>query len=190
MITNPNIEWYVDISKKNGTTPRCPFATIQRCPRYYQSLSLLGRIGTNTSINPKVDKRILRKWQKTHFWPQVAEQETGITGSEGKPRGYRHFCPEVVYDNFGYFADSLHDFIDEIDMDGASRRLKTINAEKNDWRWHFMSLNPIHFTECYLYLLLQTHRAQYADIFEIKPNFYGIGLNLNALFRRLLGKPK
>ena len=190
MISNPDFNWYAGISKKNGTTPRCPFGTMQRCPRYYQSLSLLGMIGTNTAIDPKLDKRLLRKWKKTHFWPTVAEQETSVLGSTGKPKSYRHFCPEVIYDNFGYFADSLHEFIDETDMDIAFRRLESSKVDKDDWRWHFMSLNTIHFTECYLYSLVQTHQVQHEDIFEIKPNFHGIGLNLNALCRRVFGKHK
>jgi hypothetical protein len=187
---NPDFDWYSSVSRKNGTTPRCPFAAIQRCPRYYQSLSLLGLTGSNTTIDPKTDKRLLRKWKKTHFWPQVAEQETSVWGGAGKPKGYQHFCPEVVYDNFGYFADSLREFVDEIDMENALRRLRSTNADKNDWRRHFMSLNPIHFTECSLYSLLQTHLTQHEDIFEIKPNFHGIGINLNAVYRRLFKRQK
>jgi hypothetical protein len=185
MVTNPDIEWYRTISKRNSTTPRCPFATIQRCPRYYQSLSLLGQIGTNTALDARTDRHLLRRWRKTDFWPKVREQETSVWGSTGTSRGYRHFCPEVIYDNFGYFADSLHEFVDEIDRESVARQLRSQNAEENDWRWHFMSLNPIHFSECSLYSLLQTYNSQHEDIFEIKPNFYGIGLNFNALFRRL-----
>ncbi len=188
MVTNPDIEWYRSISKKNGTTPRCPFAAVGKCPRYFQSISLLGQIGTNTPLDPKTDRRLKRLWERTDFWPKVAEHEASVWETDGKPKAYNHFCPEVVYDNFGYFADSLYEFEDEIDMDNAIRRLESIKADKSDWRRHHMSLNPIHFTECYLYSLLLSYKTQHEDIFEIKPNYHGIGINLNALYRRLFKK--
>jgi hypothetical protein len=53
----PDIEWYLRISKERGVTPRCPFATVERCPRYYDSLSLLGEAGS-TKISSEEEARL------------------------------------------------------------------------------------------------------------------------------------
>ena len=35
---NPSLEWYAGESVRRGLpTQRCPFASVHRCPRYYQS---------------------------------------------------------------------------------------------------------------------------------------------------------
>ncbi len=60
----PNFDWYSNISNKVGGPPRCPFATVSRCPRYYQSLSLLEVTGA-TSIAPEVDESLLQKWKRS-----------------------------------------------------------------------------------------------------------------------------
>ena len=54
----PDLEWYLAISNKNNSSPRCPFATIESCPRFYQSLSLLGSAGS-TSIEKSEDEPLL-----------------------------------------------------------------------------------------------------------------------------------
>jgi hypothetical protein len=51
-IINPNLEWYESVSEKKHLLPRCPFASVYRCPRYYQSISLLGEAGVSTRIDP------------------------------------------------------------------------------------------------------------------------------------------
>lgn len=91
----PNLEWCVWKSKASGADIRCPFATVDSCPRYYQSLSLLGKAGS-TTIETKEDSRLLEKWKKNDLWPRTAEYETSISGSEGKPRQFSNFCPEVA----------------------------------------------------------------------------------------------
>ena len=42
MDIEPNIEWYLSISRKREVEPRCPFATVESCPRYFSSLSCSG----------------------------------------------------------------------------------------------------------------------------------------------------
>jgi hypothetical protein len=56
----PDFEWYSALSSKRGPSPRWPFASVERCPRYYQSLSLLGGAGF-TKIDPKEDASLLRR---------------------------------------------------------------------------------------------------------------------------------
>ena len=47
----PDLLWYIQAGKDKGINGRCPFATVESCPRYYQSLSLLGEAGS-TKIEP------------------------------------------------------------------------------------------------------------------------------------------
>src|SRR6266478_1120232 len=50
MTPQPTLKWYTDISASKSLSPRCPFASVHRCPRYYQSVSLLGEAGVATAI--------------------------------------------------------------------------------------------------------------------------------------------
>lgn len=180
-----DIGWYRKISSENNLTPRCPFASVHRCPRYYQSISLLGEAGRTTRMRPRSDRRLLRRWRRTEFWPTISEQETAVSSSGGPSSAYYHFCPEVSYDSLGVFADFVADFVDEIDRENAYRKLKQDHVPNDDWRWRYMSVQPLHYSECYLYSRLREHDIGQEDIFELKPNFHGIGINFRALWRRI-----
>lgn len=147
----PNLPWYLSVSKKMGVSPRCPFATVEACPRFYQSLSLLGRTGSTTEIDSLEDKRLLEKWEKNDLWPKTREQETSISGN-GK--FFDKFCPEVSFDRFGYFASFLGKYSDEIDHDLAHDQLGKICADSEDYRWVWSAVTSMHFTECPLYSVL------------------------------------
>ncbi len=90
------IEWYLERSQRNGLSPRCPFATVVSCPRFYQSLSLLGEAGS-TKISAKHDKKLLKKWKKSPLWPVTDEQATSISGPNDGNKHFSKFCPEVSY---------------------------------------------------------------------------------------------
>jgi hypothetical protein len=149
-ITIPTLSWYLATSKKMGDQPRCPFATVDTCPRFYQSLSLLGSAGS-TSIDSLEDKRLLKKWKKSDLWPKTEEQETIIYGNN---KFFDKFCPEVAFERFGYFASYLGRYSDEIDHDLAHEKLGKINASSEDYRWSWSSLIAMHFSECPLYSVL------------------------------------
>ena len=110
--TVPDLKWYSARSVKLGLAPRCPFASVKRCPRFYQSLSLLGRAGS-TALDAQEDKRLLAYWEGSDLWPRTAEYATSISGSE-RARYFSKFCPEVAYDRFGYFASYLGSYGDII----------------------------------------------------------------------------
>lgn len=150
---NPALEWYIGVSQQRGVAPRCPFATVESCPRYYQSLSLLGGAGS-TEINPKKDKKLLKRWRRSDLWPQTREQDTGISSVGGEARGYSNFCPEVSFERFNYFASYLHRYSAEIDRDMAHQHLSSIGAARHDWRWVWSTVLPTHYAECALYSVL------------------------------------
>ena len=180
----PEIKWYTMMSEEKGLPPRCPFASVYRCPRYYQSLSFLGEAGS-TSIDPKTNTKLYNKWKKSELWPVTSEYFTSISGST--PKFFDKFCPEVAFDRFGFFASYLGRYSDEIDIEVAHKQLEREFASSNDWRWQWASLSPMHYFECPLYSLLKDNNNNYKtnDIVELKPGLWGFSIDLKALFKKL-----
>lgn len=185
----PTIDWNLAKSNASSLELRCPFATTETCPRFYQSLSLLGLAGS-TKIPEKNDKKLLKKWKKSPLWPVTNEQATSISGPNNRYKNFSNFCPELSFERFGYFATGLYGYSDEVDMEHAHTELSRLNASRDDWRWLWASLEPQHYSECPLYSILlnssKVGKWPNEDIVEIKPNFWGIGFNLIALLRRLI----
>ncbi len=155
MAIQPNLKWYTEISARKKVSPRCPFASVYRCPRYYQSVSLLGKSGMTTSIESEEDKELLEKWKRSDLWPVVDEQATSVMGPEREPRHFGNFCPEVSFDRFGWFSSHLVHHWDEIDSDVARSSLKKEGAPPDDWRWQWVLISSMHYTDCPLYSPLQ-----------------------------------
>jgi hypothetical protein len=158
---NPDIEWYISLSQNHNLPPRCPFASAYRCPRYYQSLSLLGEVKISTSIDPEEDKRLLEKWSESDLWPITREQATSASGSPGK-YSFSNFCPEVSFDIFGLFASSLFRYSDDddIDISLAHRQLSKMKAGPTDWRWGWWDIQPMHYSQCPLFSPLSSNPIQ------------------------------
>jgi hypothetical protein len=152
----PDLKWYISISHQKGGQPRCPFATVWSCPRFYQSLALLGEAGS-TKIDPEEDKKLLKHWEKSDLWPTTREYATSISGSPGEPHIFSNFCPEVSFGRFGYFASLLARYADRIDMGIALKRLNKQEASANDWGWSWAEVSEMHYMECPVYSILN-HR--------------------------------
>ncbi len=158
MIVLPNLDWYLSIGAHQQLSPRCPYASVYRCPRFYQSLSLLGNAGS-TKIDPKEDDRLKESWERTAVWPVTAEQATTISGPGEEIKHFSHFCPEVSYERFGLFATELHRYADEIDIGVAHRQLSADKVSVDDWRWNWSLIEPMHFVGCPLYSLLESGKG-------------------------------
>lgn len=187
----PDLSWYIGISKQNNVPPRCPYANVYRCPRYYSSLYLLGDAGITTKIKPDKIKALDKLWKKSDILPVIAEHDTAIMGFENGKSGFSNFCPEVTFDVFGLFAVSLHRYADEIDRDTFHVQLRK-KAYPKDWRWNWAYVEPIHYLECAIYLQLisqptpnLTLDKNPQEILEIKPGFMGISLNIRVLLTHL-----
>jgi hypothetical protein len=153
----PNHEWYAKVSQSRASASRCPFATVEACPRYYQSLSLLGKAGS-TEIPEKEDKRLLKHWKSSDLWPRTAEQATSVMGESSNPSIFSNFCPEVTFERFRLFATSLTRYADEIDSDIAHKQLSSESAPAGHPGWSWSSSNAQHFTDCQIHAVL-SHRA-------------------------------
>ena len=189
----PDIDWYTGISKQKHIQPRCPYANVHRCYRYYASIYLLGEAKITTKMDEKKIHELKRFWGKSQLFPVLAEQDTAISGPKGKTTGFSNFCPEVSYDVFGLFAVSLHKYVDEIDIETAHKHLRE-NAYPKDWRWNWASVSPLHYSDCPLYSQLLSSDAFFTtpepsnnngqDLIEVKPGFMGISINLKSLLTR------
>ena len=157
----PDITWYSLISSEKGLTARCPFAAVEACPRYYQSLSLAAETGA-TEIPPQEDKRLLKKWKASDLWPRTHELATSVQSSDSKLSMLSNFCPEVTFERFGYFSTFLSSYADEIDADAAHNRLKRDGAKPNDPGWRWQSTSPQHYSDCPIYSILH-HRSATAN---------------------------
>jgi hypothetical protein len=184
---NGDLEWYTAIStERRLSTPRCPFAAVGRCPRYYQSLSLMGKAGS-TRLEPKEDARLLKKWSKSELWPKTAEQATSVVGSNGNPRIFSQFCPEILHDRFGWFAESIAAYPDELDVDLAHSALGRKGVAAADWRWAWAQMTPMHYSECPVYSLLSSPSSAQpkGEILGLKPGLWGFSIDLRALWHRI-----
>jgi len=190
----PDIDWYTGISEKNKVQPRCPYANVHRCYRYYASLYLLGKANITTKMNESKITELKSFWAKSDLLPALAEHDTGISGPDGRTTGFSNFCPEVNYDISGLFAVSLHKYADDIDMEAAHRQLGK-KAYPNDWRWSWASVSPLHYLQCPAYSQIlsspapsttgQFPKKQEQDLIEVKPGFIGISINIRSLFTRI-----
>ena len=173
-----DLEWYIATSTERQVLPRCPFATVDKCPRYYQSVLVLGLGSQFTQLDPDENQRLLDKWKKTDVLPAVEEDVLSTSGGHGGINTYWQFCPEVSFERFGWFASSLighhHESEREVahaglraELTAEARRIlhEELSAGKNleievdisnvdpgsDWRWAWSFLTPRHYTECPLY---------------------------------------
>jgi hypothetical protein len=200
----PDMDWYLTLSRQRGTKPRCPFASVEGCPRYYQSLSLLGQAGS-TKIPADEEDRLKAIWEKSDLWPRTDEGATSVSLFDSRPSIFSNFCPEVSYDRFHLFASGLCRYADKIDIGFAHQELGRAGVPGTNWQWAWASINPMHFTECPLYSPL-THRESLpagtgagknelepaealdekpAELMTLKPNFHGIGIDLKEVGRRI-----
>lgn len=191
----PDLEWYTGISEGKKVSPRCPYANVHRCPRYYASLYLLGQAGVMTKMNLEQVKKLDKYWNKTDLLPTVREHAPSVSGSNDKKTEFSNFCPEISFDVFGLFAIFLSRYADENDRDSAHSFLSK-SAFPKDWRWNWSSVEPLHYLECQVYsqLLLQPLQpssgnivdAASGEIVEVKPSFMGISINVKRILTRLV----
>ena len=114
----PDLSWYSSQSERKGLPGRCPYTSIHRCPRYFESTALLSDAGITTKISKELHDATLAKWRAHELAPATAEVETSISGGKN-PNCYSNFCPEVAYDTFKLFGSTLIRIGDDIDRQAA-----------------------------------------------------------------------
>lgn len=183
----PDFDWYSSISSRNSIQPRCPFSDVEMCPRYYESLSLLGSVGVIRPLQEFEDERLLSKWKKTKHW--LIPNKHTVSVFDGKH--FMYFCPEVIYDSFGLFASELYRYADDDDYHCAHAQLGENGIPIDDWRWQWSHVSPLHYSECRLYSKLLQSESQSIqehgkkEIVEVKPNMFGITIDVKEILSRL-----
>lgn len=132
----PDIEWYAAVSERKHITARCPNATVNRCPRYFESVSLLADAGITTKLSRTTHDAVLAKWESHELWPVTGETATSISGG-AKLSCFSNFCPEASFDTFKLFASTLIDFYDSLDRANREQQLEREGMPTGkDWRWN------------------------------------------------------
>ena len=149
-ITVPDSSWYRKKSSETDAPFSCPYANVYKCHRYYASIYMLGEVKMITSIDDDKKIDLDAFWAESDLLPVVEEDDTGISGFEGKASSFSNFCPEVSFTYFGYYASYLARYVDEIDSD-VGHRIAALENITNDWRYEWGFLTECHFLDCSVY---------------------------------------
>jgi hypothetical protein len=190
MRPNANLTWYTSISKERGVSPRCPFASLSRCPRYFFSASLSKHAGT-TGLSKEEEGKFERRWRASEFWSQSPETETSVSGSDNV-KSLTRFCPEYIFDIFGVFAESLHPYADSEDKEHTLNMLQCPSGYVSpDWRFTWRNIEERHYTDCPYYSMLSVQMQSSAssdtdkdDLLIAQPGAFGFSMDLKVLLNR------
>ncbi|WP_167631675.1 hypothetical protein [Mariprofundus ferrooxydans] len=158
-IIYPDLEWASTESERKGLPTRCPYATVHRCPRYYESVRLLSDVGITVKMPEKLNETLQQRWKKHELWPATAEAAASASGGE-KINCFSNFCPEASFEIFKLFASLLIEFSDGIDRQNRERYLIEEGTQSNkDWRWSWEHVEPMHYSDCPLYSMLRQEKT-------------------------------
>lgn len=157
-ITIPDSSWYRRKSTEREAPFSCPYANVHKCPRYYASINILGEAKIITSITNDKKEALDNLWANSRLLPVIAEDDTGISGYEGKASSFSNFCPEVSFAYFNYYASYLAKYADEIDSD-CGHRIAEREKIPNDWRYEWGSISACHFLDCSVYSQVHNYNS-------------------------------
>lgn len=120
---------------------------------------MLGHAGTITSISSEKSAQLDALWEKSELSPVIAEEDTGITSSDGRLLSIENFCPEVSFKFFRYYARFLASYADEIDKEYGHRIAERENIE-NDWRFRWATVSACHYLECSIYTQVNAYNKK------------------------------
>jgi hypothetical protein len=118
-----------------------------------------------TSMTPDKISELEAYWKKSNLIPVIEEHDTGLTQSDNRVSSFSNFCPEVSFEFFGYYADYLSRYVDEIDRDcGVS--IATRDKIENDWRYSWQTVRGIHYLDCKVYHQTTIYNSEKKGKFE------------------------
>lgn len=184
----PDLDWYAEKSRSLAAPTRCPFANVHSCPRYFQSIALVGDEGISTKLQKPMYESLSEKWKASTLWPVIEEHASAVINKST----FSTFCPEVSFDIFHLFATSLSKHGDEIDRDIAYRAIEREGGRDKDWRWEWANVTPMHYSDCPLYAQLSVQpksespaKDKREEIVALKPGAFGVSIDVKRLLTRL-----
>jgi hypothetical protein len=119
------------------------------------------------------------------------EQESIVSGSGESLKSFSRFCPEILYERFGFFVTVLIPFPDEQDKNDTHRKITDFGSiYAKDWRWEWLYMKELHYSECSIFSLLpylshlKNDMDTNEDLVELKPSIGGFSLNIKVLLTR------
>ncbi|MBA6101717.1 hypothetical protein [Pseudomonas monteilii] len=164
-ITVPDLSWYQSKSSERNAPTSCPYANVHKCPRYYASIYMLGEARVTTSISDNKVEALDAFWKESGLLPVIEEEDTGISGSNGKTTSFSNFCPEVSFTYFNYYASYLGRYVDETDKDCGHRTAERENIPGN-WRYEWGFLTECHYLDCAVYNKVEDFNSKGIGRFE------------------------
>ncbi|MAF15846.1 MAG: hypothetical protein CMG93_07680 [Marinomonas sp.] len=144
----PNKEWYIKESKKAGVPPRCPYAHHRKCPRYWETTSLLKQAGVIAGLSEEEDKNTYTFWKSNMMLAELAEDMVTLNqGQHGGVDGMFRACPEVASKFIHLYADTFYKYVDDTDRI-TGHQIMEQEGLKNSWRSRWMHLSPKHYLDC------------------------------------------
>lgn len=158
-ITIPDFSWYRNKSSERGAHSSCPYANVHKCPRYYASIYKLGEANVITSISDDKKEALDAFWESSGLLPVIEEDDTSISGCDGRISSLSNFCPEVTFTYFRYYASYLGKYVDEVDKDCGHRIAERENIPGN-WRYEWAFVSVCHYLDCNVYSQVHDFNSQ------------------------------
>jgi hypothetical protein len=187
-----DLSWYTTKSRERGVTPRCPFTSLSRCPRFFVSASLSKHAGA-AGLSVEEEKKYEMQWRASEFWSEPPETGTSVSGGAGAKALVR-FCPEFVFGVFGVFAESLFPYADPEEKERTLKMFESPSgAVSPNWRFRWSNIEERHYTDCPYYSMLSVQvdhpplreLEKEEDLVIAQPGAFGFSLNLKVMLTRI-----
>lgn len=145
----PDFAWYQQKSAKHGAFSHCPIGSIDKCPRYFQSLRHIEYVYPGALLlEPSQIEQLEEQWKFADSLCNPA-LVVGISGNERIGiHSLEGFCPEVCALYLGLYCSSFRKFADEIHRDAVHQQLLNNGVNRDDLQWKYSHVEAKHFTEC------------------------------------------
>ena len=160
---HPNLDWYSTVGDQRGKDRRCPFATVNRCPKYFETLVVLEQQYNSPKIPRAIQKSMVKKWREDELWAvTLADKPKAIEYRDtGNHLEFRSLCPEASFEVFELFTSSISYFKSTLDFKVRELQIKdTVYGSMHwHWVWQYFHVEPMHFSDCSMFGKISKEKA-------------------------------
>jgi hypothetical protein len=139
---------YEQISCESGVAPHCPYLTLKKCPQYFESRA------QREALTDQQIAELEEFWNDSDLYPLDGTCAPESSGGPNLTPNCACFCPEVLGEQFGVYANNLSPHTNDTDREIAEKSLDKVSTLPNDLRHLWRVATPLHYTECPSYALL------------------------------------